>query len=323
MTRAQGRGIRPRLVVAGGTLFEELGFYYVGPIDGHDSTSAARPEERAKRSPIARCWSMSSPRRARATRRPKRRRQISRRRQVRRRHRRSRPSRRQRAELHQGLRASADREAEPTTRSSPSPPRCRPAPASTCSAERFPTAPSTSASPSSMRSPSPPACRRRHEAVLRDLFDLPAARLRPGRARRRHPEAAGALRHGPRRVSSAPTARRTPARSMSAIWAPAGHGADGRRDEAELAHMVATAAAIDDRPSAFRYPRGEGVGVIAEEGAPLEIGKGRIVREGTSGCAPVFGARMQECLKAADKLAAGALHHRRRRALRQAARRPI
>ena len=52
-------------------------------------------------------------------------------------------------------------------------------------------------------------------------------------------------------------------------------------DEAELVHMVATAAAIDDRPSAFRFPRGEGVGVeLPERGQLLEIGRGRIVAEG-------------------------------------------
>ena len=54
-------------------------------------------------------------------------------------------------------------------------------------------------------------------------------------------------------------------------------------DEAELVHMVATAAAIDNRPSALRYPRGEGIGVpLPEHGEPLEIGRGRIVREGSS-----------------------------------------
>jgi 1-deoxy-D-xylulose-5-phosphate synthase len=75
-------------------------------------------------------------------------------------------------------------------------------------------------------------------------------------------------------------------------------------DEAELVHMVATAAAIDDRPSAFRYPRGEGLGVpMPEEGKPLEIGKGRIVREGTKVALLSFGARLGECLKAADELA--------------------
>ncbi len=76
-------------------------------------------------------------------------------------------------------------------------------------------------------------------------------------------------------------------------------------DEAELMHMVATQAAIDDRPSALRYPRGEGVGVtLPEMGAPLPIGKGRIVREGNAVAILNFGARMPECLKAADQLAA-------------------
>ena len=76
-------------------------------------------------------------------------------------------------------------------------------------------------------------------------------------------------------------------------------------DEAELVHMVATAAAIDDRPSAFRYPRGEGLGVsMPQEGQPLEIGKGRIVREGHKVALLSFGARLGECLQAADELAA-------------------
>ncbi len=76
-------------------------------------------------------------------------------------------------------------------------------------------------------------------------------------------------------------------------------------DEAELMHMVATAAAIDDRPSAFRYPRGEGVGVdLPERGTPLEIGKGRIVREGSKVALLSFGARLQECIKAAEELGA-------------------
>jgi 1-deoxy-D-xylulose-5-phosphate synthase len=76
-------------------------------------------------------------------------------------------------------------------------------------------------------------------------------------------------------------------------------------DEADLVHMVATAAAIDDRPSALRYPRGEGMGVpMPAEGKPLEIGKGRILREGTKVALFSFGARLAECLKAADELAA-------------------
>ena len=75
-------------------------------------------------------------------------------------------------------------------------------------------------------------------------------------------------------------------------------------DEAELVHMVATQVAIDDRPSALRYPRGEGVGVeMPEFGVPLEIGKGRIVREGHKIALLSFGTRLAECLKAADELA--------------------
>jgi 1-deoxy-D-xylulose-5-phosphate synthase len=76
-------------------------------------------------------------------------------------------------------------------------------------------------------------------------------------------------------------------------------------DEAELMHMVATAAAIDDRPSAVRYPRGEGVGIaLPSRGAVLALGKGRIVREGTAVAILSYGARLQECLKAADELQA-------------------
>jgi len=76
-------------------------------------------------------------------------------------------------------------------------------------------------------------------------------------------------------------------------------------DEAELAAMIATSLEIDDRPSAFRYPRGDGVGVeIPELAAPLEIGRGRIVREGTTVALLSLGTRLQETLKAADLLAA-------------------
>src|SRR5690349_598632 len=76
-------------------------------------------------------------------------------------------------------------------------------------------------------------------------------------------------------------------------------------DEAELVHMVATAAAIDDRPSAVRYPRGDGVGVVMpEEGMPLEIGKGRIITQGNTVALLSLGTRLAECLKAAETLAA-------------------
>jgi 1-deoxy-D-xylulose-5-phosphate synthase len=82
----------------------------------------------------------------------------------------------------------------------------------------------------------------------------------------------------------------------------------GPADEAELARAVATAAAIDDRPSAFRYPRGDGIGVdIPDLAEPFEIGKGRIVREGTTVAILSFGTRLQEALRAADLLAARGL----------------
>jgi len=79
-------------------------------------------------------------------------------------------------------------------------------------------------------------------------------------------------------------------------------------DEAELVHMVATAAAIDDVPSAFRYPRGEGRGVdMPKVGIPLEIGKGRVLREGTKVALVSLGGRLDECLKAAAELEAKGL----------------
>ena len=79
-------------------------------------------------------------------------------------------------------------------------------------------------------------------------------------------------------------------------------------DEAELVHMVTTAVSIDDRPCAFRYPRGEGMGVeMPESGEVLEIGKGRIIREGGTIALLSFGARLRECLNAAEELAARGL----------------
>jgi 1-deoxy-D-xylulose-5-phosphate synthase len=82
----------------------------------------------------------------------------------------------------------------------------------------------------------------------------------------------------------------------------------GPSDEAELARAVATAAAIDDRPSAFRYPRGDGVGIaIPDLAEPFEIGRGRIIREGTAVAILSFGTRLSESLRAADMLAARGL----------------
>ena len=76
-------------------------------------------------------------------------------------------------------------------------------------------------------------------------------------------------------------------------------------DEAELVHMVATAAALDDRPSAFRFPRGEGTGVeMPERGTPLEIGRGRIIAEGGRVAILSFGTRLSEVMRAHEALAA-------------------
>jgi 1-deoxy-D-xylulose-5-phosphate synthase len=79
-------------------------------------------------------------------------------------------------------------------------------------------------------------------------------------------------------------------------------------DEAELVHMVATAAAHDDGPIAFRYPRGEGVGVeMPARGEVLEIGRGRLIREGSRVALLSFGTRLAEVVKAAEALAARGL----------------
>jgi 1-deoxy-D-xylulose-5-phosphate synthase len=80
-------------------------------------------------------------------------------------------------------------------------------------------------------------------------------------------------------------------------------------DEAELVHMVATAAAHDDGPIAFRFPRGEGVGVeLPAKGVPLEIGKGRMIRQGARVALLSFGTRLSEVQKAAEALAARGLN---------------
>jgi 1-deoxy-D-xylulose-5-phosphate synthase len=76
-------------------------------------------------------------------------------------------------------------------------------------------------------------------------------------------------------------------------------------DEAELVHVVATAVAIDDRPSAFRYPRGEGTGIVLPTvGEVLTLGKGRVLREGNNIAILSLGTRLGDALKAADELAA-------------------
>ncbi|KAG2407636.1 1-deoxy-D-xylulose-5-phosphate synthase [Vigna angularis] len=78
-------------------------------------------------------------------------------------------------------------------------------------------------------------------------------------------------------------------------------------DETELMHMIATAAAIDDRPSCFRYPRGNGVGSVLppnNKGTPLEVGKGRVLKEGSRVALVGYGTMVQSCMEAAKVLEA-------------------
>ncbi|KHN17565.1 Putative 1-deoxy-D-xylulose-5-phosphate synthase, chloroplastic [Glycine soja] len=78
-------------------------------------------------------------------------------------------------------------------------------------------------------------------------------------------------------------------------------------DETELMHMIATAAAIDDRPSCFRYPRGNGIGTILppnNKGTPLEVGKGRVLKEGSRVALVGYGTMVQSCMEAAKVLEA-------------------
>jgi 1-deoxy-D-xylulose-5-phosphate synthase len=191
-------------------------------------------------------------------------------------------------------------------RSSPSPPRCRPAPGSTCSAKAFPRRTfdvgiaeqhAVTFAAGLATEGYKPFCaiystflQRAYDQVVHDV----AIQGLPVRFAIDRAGLVGA--DGPTHAGSFDVAYLGCLPNM-VIMAAA--------DEAELVHMVATAAAYDDGPIAFRYPRGEGVGVeMPVIGVPLPIGKGRIVREGTRVALLSLGTRLAECLKAAEELGA-------------------
>jgi 1-deoxy-D-xylulose-5-phosphate synthase len=265
--------------VTGGTLFEELGFYYVGPIDGHNldhccpvlrnvrdnadgpvlihvvtqkGKGYAPAENSADKYHGVAKFDVVTGAQAKAE--------------------------AERAELHEGLRRDADRRKRRRRQDRgdhggdaggyrPRQVRQGVHPSGTFDvgiAEQHAVTFAAGMAP-------------RAEAVLRDLFHLPAARLRPGRPRRGDPETARALPDRPGRLRR--RRRRDPCRQFrhGLSRLPAGLRRDGGGDEAELAHG-ATAPLSTTGPIAFRYPRGEGVGVeMPEVLTPLEIGKGRVI----------------------------------------------
>ena len=238
-------------------------------------------------------------------------RQVPRRRQVRRRHRQAAEVARRRARPTPRCSARAwCRKRARTTASSPSPRRCRPAPASTFSPRRFPTAPSMSASPSSTPSPSRRGWRRRASSrsppSIRPSCSAPTTRW----CTTWRSSACRCASHSTAPASSAPTGP-THAGSFDLAYLGClpGFVLMAAADEAELMHMVATAAAIDDRPSRLplsarrrRRRRASRAGACRWRSA-----RGRVMREGSTVALVSLGARLADCLKAAETLAARGL----------------
>ena len=274
--------------VTGGTLFEELGFYYVGPIDGHNldhllpvlknvRDAQHRPDARPRRDPEG-----QGLRARRGLRR-----QVSWRQQVRRRHRHAGQGRRPTRPAYTKVFAESlikearkDDKIVAITAAMPS------GTGLDLFGKRIPDA--------HLR------CRHRRaargdvrgrpghgglQAVLRDLFDLPAARLRPGRPRRGDPEPARALRDRPRRPRRRRRRRPMPGSfDVAYLGCLPEHGRHGRRRRGRAgAHGRDRrgASTTARSPSAIRAARAS-ASTCRKRGVPLEIGKGRIVREGTA-----------------------------------------
>ncbi len=311
--------------LTGGTLFEQLGFEYVGPIDGHNLDHllpVLQERTRQREGPDARPRGDEEGQGLRAG--GSLRRQVSRRGQVRRHDRRPGQGQGRRALLHQGVRREPDQARRArTTRSSPSRRRCRRAPASISSRANFPRRffdvgiaeqhAVTFAGGLATEGFKPFAAiystflQRAYDQVVHDV----AIQRLPVRFAIDRAGLVGA--DGPTHAGSFDVAY------LSCL---PGFVVMAAADEAELVHMVATAAAIDDRPSRVPLSARRGDSVCHRpRGTPLEIGRGRIVREGTKVAILSFGARL--CANACRRRRARRprpFHDRRRRAVRQAAR---
>jgi 1-deoxy-D-xylulose-5-phosphate synthase len=300
-----------RGMTMGGTLFEELGFYYVGPIDGHNLDHLIPVLENvrdAEEGPVlVHVVTKKGKGYAPAEAAPDKYHGV------------------QKFDVITGAQAKAPPgppqyqnvfgdqlvagRASAIRRSSRSPRRCRRAPASIASPKRFRIARSMWASPNSMRLPLPPGSRRkgcgRSARSIRPSCSAPTTRwCMTWRSR--------ICRCASRSIApgwSAPMARHMPASfDVTYLATLPNFVVMAAADEAELVHMTHTAALHDSGPIAVRYPRGAGVGVdLPQVPERLEIGKGRVVREGKTVAILSLGTRLEEALKAADTLEAKGL----------------
>ena len=300
-----------RGMFTGGTLFDELGFYYVGPVDGHDVRALVEVLENVRDAEVGPMLVHVVTKKGKGYAPAENsRRQISRRGQVRRRLGRAGQGR---GRARRAIPASSPRRSPPrwraTTRWWRSPRRCRRAPASTRSPEQFPERvfdvgiaeqhAVTFAAGLAAQGYRPFATiystflQRAYDQVVHDVAiqNLPV-RFAMDRAG----------------LVGADGATHAGSFDLAYLCTLPNFVVMAAADEAELSHMVHTMALHDSGPIAVRYPRGEGRGVaLPEEPQALEIGKGRIVREGKTVAILSLGTRLAEAEKAADELEAKGL----------------